>query len=107
MGYVTDFENDIKKDVLNYIKNLKYPNNGYIFVLNYDGVYLNHFRKEIIGLNALEVKDTRTYQTIIDALNIAKNTNGDFLSYVQNRKPGSNLPIKKISYIKGLNNWQW
>ena len=105
--YVTDFENDIKKDVLNYIKNLKYPNNGYIFVLNYDGVYLNHFRKEIIGLNALEVKDTRTYQTIIDALNIAKNTNGDFLSYVQNRKPGSNLPIKKISYIKGLNNWQW
>ncbi|WP_072680266.1 cache domain-containing protein [Arcobacter sp. LA11] len=104
--YFEDFEGDIKKDVLNHIHNTSYEQNGYIFVLDYEGNYLNHIRKEIIGLNALKAKDTQTHKTVVDAINTAKNGEG-YISYIQNKKPGNDLPVEKTSYVKGINNWQW
>ncbi len=104
--YFNDYEDDIKKNVLTYIHNLTYEKNAYIFVIDYKGTYLNHIRKEIIGLNALKAKDTRTHQTIIDAISTAKSGKG-YITYIQNKKPGSNLPVKKTSFIKGIQNWQW
>jgi len=104
--YFDDFENDIKKDVLNHIHNLRYEKNGYIFILDYNGNYLNHIRKEIIGLNSLKAKDTRSNRAVIDSINIAKKGDG-YISYIQNKKPGTNLPVKKTSFVKGIQNWQW
>ncbi len=100
------FESDIKKDVLTHIHNTSYEKNGYIFVLDYEGNYLNHIRKEIIGLNALKAKDTQSHKTILDAINTAKKGEG-YISYIQNKKPGKDLPVKKTSFIKGIDNWQW
>jgi len=105
--YIEDFENDIKKDVLDHIHNLKYAKNGYIFVVDYQGNYLNHIRKEIIGLNALEAKDTRTHQTVVDTIQMAKTEGSGYITYIQNRKPGSDLPVKKTSYIQGIQKWEW
>ncbi len=105
--YIEDFENDIKKDILDYIQNLSYPNKEYIFVIDFNGKYLSHIRKSIIGLNALEAKDTRSHQTILDAIEISRNNGKGYISYVQTRKPGLDLPIIKTSYVRGFEKWQW
>ena len=105
--YLEDFENDIKKQVINHIQTLKYKKNGYIFVLDYEGNYLSHIRKEVIGLNALEVKDTRSHKTITEAITLAKNTGHGYIYYIQNKKPGTNAPVKKTSYIRGIQKWEW
>ncbi|PLY04175.1 MAG: histidine kinase [Arcobacter sp.] len=105
--YVEDFENDLKKEVLDYIHNLSFPNNEYIFVVDFEGKYLNHIRDEIIGKNALEVKDVSNQEIISNAINVSKNNKGGFITYVHNRKPGSDLPTIKTSYIKGFEKWNF
>ncbi|TLP35733.1 cache domain-containing protein [Arcobacter arenosus] len=103
--YIEDFENDQKAKILNFISDLKYPNNGYIFALDYNGNYLTHIKKDIIGLNSLEAKDTRTNQTIIDAINTSKNNGSGYITYIQNKKPGIDMPMKKTSYVRGFDKW--
>ena len=39
-------------------------------------------------------------------IDIAKKGEG-FYSYVQNKKPDNNQAVKKISFVKGLDNWSW
>jgi signal transduction histidine kinase len=105
--YFDDFEKMIQKKALEYINMIKFGNSGYIFVLNYDGVYLSHFRKDYIGKDYTQNTGIEDANKVIpDMIEIAKQGNG-FYSYVQNRKPTTNLPTKKISYIQGLDDWKW
>ncbi len=105
--YFEDFEKMIQKKALEYINMIKFGNSGYIFVLNYDGLYLSHIKKDYIGKNYIENKGIENSENVIpEMIEIAKKGNG-FYSYIQNEKPTNNLPTKKISYIQGLNDWNW
>ena len=105
--YVEDFEKQIQKKALEFINLIHYGKSGYIFIINYDGVYLNHIRPEYIGRSATENNDTVDIQKVIsDLVTISKNGEG-FYSYTQNKKPDTNLPTHKISFVKGLNDWNW
>ncbi len=105
--YVEEFENETKKKALEYIELMHFGKNSYIFVIDYNGIYLNHIRPEYIGKHASINNDTVNIEKIIsDLIKISKNGEG-FYSYIQKRKPDTNLPTKKTSYVKGLNNWGW
>ena len=105
--YVEDFEKQIQKKALDFINLIHYGKSGYIFIINYDGIYLNHIRPEYIGRDASENNDTVDIKkVIIDLVNISKNGEG-YYSYIQNKKPNTNLPTHKISFVKGLNDWGW
>lgn len=104
--YFDDFEKIIQKKALEYINLVRFGKSGYIFIINYDGTYLNHIRKEYIGKNYLEndeVKDKK--RVITDLINIAKNGNG-FYTYMQN-KPSTEYPTEKISFVQGMDDWNW
>ncbi|MCG3651510.1 cache domain-containing protein [Aliarcobacter butzleri] len=104
--YFDDFEKIIQKKALEYINLVQFGKSGYIFIINYDGTYLNHIRKEYIGKNYLEndeVKDKK--RVITDLINIAKNGNG-FYTYIQN-KPSTEYPTEKISFVQGMAYWNW
>ena len=105
--YFDDFEKKIQKQALEYINLVRYGENGYIFVLDYDSIYLSHIRTDYIGKDAIENNDTVEIKNVIDnVISISKQGYG-YYSYIQNKKPGTNLPTKKISFIKGLNDWKW
>ncbi|MFY9088908.1 sensor histidine kinase [Arcobacter aquimarinus] len=105
--YFDDFEKIIQKQALEYISAIRFGSSGYIFVLNYDGIYLGHIKKDYIGKDYLENNDTKDIKkVIVDLIEIGRNGNG-FYSYFQNQKPGTNISVKKISYIQGLNDWGW
>ncbi|RZV13521.1 histidine kinase [Aliarcobacter butzleri] len=104
--YFDDFEKIIQKKALEYINLVRFGKSGYIFIINYDGTYLNHIRKDYIGKNYLEndeVKDKK--RVITDLINIAKNGNG-FYTYIQN-KPSTEHPTEKISFVQGMDDWNW
>ena len=105
--YVEDFEKEVQEKVLKNIREIRFGNNGYIFVINYDSIYLSHIIKNFIGQNAVTNNDTVGIKKVIeDLMEIAKKGEG-FYSYIQNKKPDNEQPIKKVSFVKGLENWSW
>lgn len=106
--YVEDFEKKVQEKILDYISKIKFSENGYIFVIDYNLIYLNHIRKEYINKNAIEVKDSEEIVDILkNFLKIAKTKDGGFYTYIQNKKPGTNQSVEKTSYVRGLHNWDW
>lgn len=105
--YLEDFEKEVQERVLRNIREIRFGNNGYIFVINYDSIYLSHIRKEFIGQNAIKNNDTVEIKKVIeDLIEISKKGEGSY-TYIQNKKPDNEQSIKKISFVKGLNNWSW
>ena len=105
--YVDDFEKTIQEKALEYIRLVRFGKSGYIFIINYDGIYLSHARKNFIGKSAVDNNDTVDIEKVIsDLINISKNGEG-YYSYTQNKKPDTNLPTHKVSFVKGLNEWGW
>ena len=105
--YLEDFEKSVQEKVLKDIREIRFGNNGYIFVINYDSIYLSHIRKEFIGQNAIKNNDTVEIKKVIeDLIEISKKGEG-FYTCIQNKKPDNEQSIKKISFVKGLNNWSW
>ena len=105
--YFDDFEKEIQQKALDYISLVKFGNAGYIFVMNYDKVYLNHFNKSFIGKKAEEIFGVKDIDKISTEL-LAVGKSGDgYHTYIQDQKPNSNFPTKKTSYIKGYDTWKW
>ena len=103
--YFVDFEEDVKKEVLEYISRISQNEKDYFFILNYDKKTFYHVIKELIGLPAQNVTNVETKKAFDDMVSIAKSGEG-FLKY--NHKYGNNNEFStKTSYIKGLDNWQW
>ncbi|MFY9093889.1 cache domain-containing protein, partial [Aliarcobacter butzleri] len=104
--YFDDFEKTIQKKALEYISMIRFGKAGYIFVINYDGIYLSHIRKEYIGKSYTEnLAMSKNEKFIPDMIEIAKNGNG-FYSYIQN-KPNSESQMEKMSFVQGMNDWNW
>jgi two-component system, NtrC family, sensor kinase len=105
--YLEDFEKEVQERVLRNIKEIRFGNNGYFFIINYDSIYLSHIRKDYIGQNAIKNNDTIEINKVIEnLLEIAKEGEG-FYSYIQNKKPDNTQAIEKTSFVKGLQNWSW
>lgn len=105
--YLEDFEKEIQERVLGNIKEIRFGNNGYFFIINYDSIYLSHIKKEFIGQNAITNNDmVDTKDNFEKLLEIAKEGEG-FYSYIQNKKPDNTQAIEKTSFVKGLDNWSW
>ncbi|WP_419770077.1 MAG: cache domain-containing protein [Candidatus Marinarcus sp.] len=105
--YVEDFEKEVQNKLLKHIQDIRYGNNGYIFIIDYNTIYLSHIKQDYLGKSAIENNDTIAIKKVIsDLIEIAKKGDG-YYSYVQNEKPDTLLSTEKISYVKGLQNWSW
>ena len=104
--YVVDAENDIKQRLLQRISKLRYKSNGYIFIIDYQGNYLSHYLKEIVGSNRYDVVNEQGVTVVQQIIDVAKQGSG-FLRYLSTMQPSTLKPADKISYIVGLPDWQW
>lgn len=102
--YVADFENDVKKEVLEYLSRIVPNDKSYFFILDYNKKTLYHIRKDLINLPANKVTTIKNKRVFDDMLFIAKNGEG-FISYKYT--PDKDNVLTKTSYIKGLDNWEW
>ncbi len=106
--YFDDFQKQIQENLLDKINNIKFEDNGYIFIFNTEGTYLSHFDKNKIGTNGLNLKDVNGKYFIKDMIEFAKNNNEGYFTYLASLKPNSSsYHTEKISYVKYFKEWDW
>jgi len=103
--YFVDFENMVKKDVLEYISKLVPNKNNYFFILDYNKKTLFHVIDDLINKPAQNVTNLENVRIFDDMLFMAKQGNG-FVTYKHKPLENENF-LTKTSYVKGLENWNW
>ena len=70
--YVEDFEKDVQQKVLEQIDKFKFSKNGYFVVINKNGKYIQHPRKNLLGKDAYDIlKDANDSTVVKKAKNIS------------------------------------
>lgn len=100
--YVDDFESSLRKDIFEYTPKITFGQNGFIFILDYDGKILSHKNKEFIGKNVLNDQDNTGKYFVKEMIEVAKKGNG-FLKYYDPLQPS----YLKTSFIKGVPDWNF
>jgi len=105
--YIDDVEQDIQKEVLQRIGKIRFGDNGYIFVVSYDGVTLmNGVQPELIGQAMWEMTDPYGVKVIQEERRVAEIPGGDYI-YYHWKKPSSGTISPKTSFVKGFPQWRW
>ncbi len=100
-------EEVLKKELLSYLKKLRYEGDNYIFIFNTQGVLLMHpFRKQDVGRNVLNMQDPTGKYITKEFLKAANNPDGRYIEYIW-AKPGTEKYIPKIGYAKLYKPWGW
>lgn len=106
--YLVDFEKELKTKLLKRIKNIKFGDNGYIFIFNKKGKYLAHFQDEKIGTNGFKVKDSEGKHFIKEFVNYTLKSKKGYYSYIASAKPKEETSkTEKISYLEHFEKWDW
>ncbi len=100
--YLDDVEKEIQEEVLSRISTIRFANEGYIFVGQWDGLSLAEPGK---GKNMLHATDVNGVKIVQELIRRAQ-SGGGFVNYVLPKFPGLK-PDPKISYAKGIENWEW
>jgi len=104
--YVVDYEDALKKVLIEKIHKIRFGKNGYVFVVDKEGVYLSHVKKANIGVNRINLQDKNGVMITKEVIKTAQKGEG-YISYVGTIQPTTGLPAEKISFIKGFKRWDW
>jgi PAS domain S-box-containing protein len=100
--YLDDVESDIQKEVLEFIEQITFGKNGYVFAGRWDGFTLSGPAK---GKNNWDITDVNGVKVVQELIGLAKKGNG-FLKYVM-PKLEDKRPAPKLSYVVGIPKWEW
>ncbi|OFX82797.1 MAG: hypothetical protein A2W99_14125 [Bacteroidetes bacterium GWF2_33_16] len=105
--YIDDFTKDVQKDVLDRISKIRYGKEGYIFINTYNGdALITDGALVAINKNLWELEDPTGVKVIQEERNAVKNPEGDYIYYSW-RKLTTTEITKKMSFVKGIPEWQW
>ncbi|RXJ83870.1 methyl-accepting chemotaxis protein [Arcobacter sp. CECT 8985] len=105
-SYLDDISESLKKKALQEVSHLRFGNNGYFYIYNYDGVNLMHpVKPQLVGKNLIDLKSKKGVYFIKDLIAAAKK-GGDSVNF-DFPKPGSDTPSEKIGYATGFDQWNW
>lgn len=100
--YIDDVEKDIQEECIQWISNIKYGKDGYVFAAQWDGISLSG---PAVGKNMYDLEDVNGVKIVQQLIEASKN-GGGFIHYVLPKFEGKkNAP--KISYAVGVPKWQW
>lgn len=100
--YIVDKEQEIKKEVLNRIEQIKFGSDGYVFAGTWKGVSLSEPFK---GKNMLHITDPNGVKIVEELIRAAK-SDGGFVEYIVPEYKGQKS-INKISYAEPIPEWEW
>ncbi|MCZ4694172.1 PAS domain S-box protein [Ancylomarina euxinus] len=105
--YIPDIEGDIKKEAIQYIKNIKYGVNQQIFINDTDGnVVLSNTKHYSNGDNILKLKDAKGFEIIKAEIEASKMPEGGFINFDWLNEDNNQID-KNISYVKAYPEWNW
>ena len=105
--YLDDIKEDISSKSIEFIKDLKYSDNSYVFILNTKGTAILHKSKNIQNV-PLEKLDITIQANVKDIVKKAVSSQGTFIEYTQSNNLFEDFTLsKKISYIKHIPILDW
>ncbi|SCY70821.1 PAS domain S-box-containing protein [Desulfoluna spongiiphila] len=106
--YLDDIQGDTQALARQQLKGISYAGGeGYIFVTDYDGTLLvNRTQPDLIGKNQWEETDPHGMKIVQEFIAAAKHPDGGFVTHAA-RSPSEHTVMKKIAYIRGVDDWQW
>jgi len=106
--YVKDFEDELKSELLEKIRNIRFGDDGYIFMFDLEGNILSHYEKELIGKNGINEKNEEGRYLIKEIIEFAKEKDDRFINYISTVNPNKLVKNKdKVSYVKIFPEWNW
>lgn len=112
--YVDDVENGIQNKLLEMIAQIRFGENGYIFVNRLNGDVLSTQGKHYFGKKKLWELFDKNPQKIKNLFSkeyaAATKPNGDFIYYTFEKMASSGTGLQeynKASFIYGIQDWQW
>jgi methyl-accepting chemotaxis protein len=100
-------EDEAKASATEMIKNLRYSGSEYFWINDfYPRMIMHPINTALDGKDLRDYKDPDGDFLFINFVKIVKNGGEGFHSYKW-PKPGFEKPVPKISYIKGLKEWEW
>jgi signal transduction histidine kinase len=103
--YVVDFEESMKKEVLEYISRLKTSENNYFFILDYNNKTIFQKVDNVVDKSFQKFSSKEEDEIFEKILKVIKDTGG-FTTY-NYRIIDKEVPLTKTSYVKSLDNWNW
>ncbi len=104
--YVEDFNKNLQKKTLEHISNLKYKNDGFIFILSYDGKMILHKSENIINYNIFEDKRFSHVKSFFKKF-VKDERNDAFIETIPTISEGINTNETKITYVKKFEESKW
>jgi methyl-accepting chemotaxis protein len=100
-------EEEAKLKAIEIIKNLRYNENEYFWINDYSPKMIMHpINSALNGKDMSDYKDPDGVFVFVKMAEVAKREGAGYVEYRWN-KPGMNTPSPKISYVKGLKEWEW
>ncbi|MFW6114196.1 MAG: PAS domain-containing protein [bacterium] len=101
-------EAEIQEEIKHCLDSISFAEGeGYIFVQSYSGMTLvNRTRPDLIGKNILHMTDLNGIKLVQKLIEAARQPQGGFVSYTWH-KPSVGHGVEKISYARGLVDWEW
>jgi two-component system, cell cycle sensor histidine kinase and response regulator CckA len=100
--YLDDVQSDVQNEVIDFIEKIRFGEDRYVFVGQWDGVSLTRPAK---GRNMWDVTDSHGKKIVQEMIRLAKE-GGGYLEYVM-PKLEDKRPAPKLSYVVGLPEWKW
>ena len=99
-------QKELQQIIINDISNIRFGENGYFFIYNYNGISLmNPMKPELVGKNLYDLKDKNGVLHIQELIKSAKN-GGEYVNFMWD-KPSTKKLTEKLGYAIGLDQWKW
>ncbi len=100
-------EDEAKAAAIAAVRRLRYAGDEYFFLNDYAAASVMHpIKPELEGKNLSDAKDANGVHLFRVMSDVAKTKGDGFVGYVW-PKPGSDVPVEKISYVKAFPAWGW
>ncbi len=106
--YIEDIEQEIQARTLAWINTIRYDEDGYIFVYDFEANTLAHYKPENLGINQWNFRDPDGIPVLQELIGgCRRQEDGIFLQYVATIRPVTGLPAYKLSYARAIPAWEW
>lgn len=105
--YVEDVEQEIQRQTLDRINTIRFGNDGYIFVYDFQANTLAHFKAENLGVNQWNFRDPNGVPVLQELIQGGQRQEGSFLEYVGTIRPATGQPAAKLAYARAIKEWRW
>ena len=105
--YVDDVDRDLQNELIERIAKVRFGNQGYVFVNTYAGDAIVTDGEIVTdGRNLWDLVDPTGVKVIQEERRAVDDPQGAFINYTW-RKLTNTEPAPKVSFIKGIPEWQW